>query len=273
MLVAQAPSSASAGWRGAPWRTSAVALTAITLMLAWPGDVRHTVHLLLQGVCAQRPSHSLWLAGQPLPVDARMTGIYLGALAALGWFLLVWRGAWSGRFTRATWAALGLMVAAMAVDGFNSLALDLGETPLYPPATSWRLLTGLLAGVAIGAGLSHLAAISLRRRPAGGWPVAPGAALLAPLVTGGALVALAASGLPPLAQPLTWLVLAGVIVTLWSMTAVLTALAWGRGWGFRSAMERDATLALALAAACGLLLAFALGRGLLEQAFGPIRLP
>ncbi|MFT4041004.1 MAG: DUF2085 domain-containing protein, partial [Thermomicrobiales bacterium] len=224
MLVARTQQPAGADWREAPWRTGAVALVAIALLLAWPGDVRHTVHLLLQGVCAQRPSHSLWLNGQPLPVDARMTGIYLGALAALGWFLLVWRGAWSGRFSRRTWAVLGLMLAAMAVDGCNSLALDLGLAPLYPPATVWRLLTGLLAGVAIGAGLSHLVTISLRRRPRGGWPPAPGAALLAPLLTGAGVLALAASGLPLLALPFTWLLLVSVVATLWSMTAVLTAL-------------------------------------------------
>ncbi|MCA9879897.1 MAG: hypothetical protein KC442_19015, partial [Thermomicrobiales bacterium] len=47
----------------APWRVLLALAAAVAAVLLAPGELRHTVHLLLQGVCAQRPSHSLWLAG------------------------------------------------------------------------------------------------------------------------------------------------------------------------------------------------------------------
>ena len=62
----------------------AVTVAAAGFLLL-PGDMAHKAHLVLQGVCAQRPSHSFLLSGHPLPVDARMTGIYLGAAASLLW--------------------------------------------------------------------------------------------------------------------------------------------------------------------------------------------
>src|SRR5260370_7987811 len=38
---------------------------------------------LLYGVSAQRPSHSVFLGGEQLPLEARMGGIFLGFLCAL----------------------------------------------------------------------------------------------------------------------------------------------------------------------------------------------
>ena len=44
--------------------------------------------MALHGLCAQRPSHSLQIGGTTLPMDARMTGIYLGAAAtAVVWLI------------------------------------------------------------------------------------------------------------------------------------------------------------------------------------------
>lgn len=269
-LVARQPGGTSGA--SPPWRVLLTLTAAAAAVLLVPGDLRHNAHLLLQGVCAQRPSHSLWLAGQPLPVDARMTGIYLGAASALLWYLLLGRARHAGRFTRSTWALLGVMAGVMVLDGLNSLASDLGWPVAYAPGNALRLVSGLLAGVAIGAVLSHLAALTLTHRPRGGWPASPASTLLPPLLTGAAWCGLAASGLPTLALPVTWFMLGASVAVLWAMTSVLMAIALGRSWGFTSARQRDETLALALAAACLTLMALAAGRALLEQVVGPIML-
>ena len=38
---------------------------------------------VLYGVSAQRPSHSIFIGGQQLPLEARMGGIFLGFLCAV----------------------------------------------------------------------------------------------------------------------------------------------------------------------------------------------
>jgi uncharacterized membrane protein len=247
-------------------------LVAATAFLLVPGDVRHTAHALLQGVCAQRPSHSFLFAGQPLPVDARMTGIYLGAASALLWYLLICRARCSGGFPRGTWLGLALGIGVMAVDGLNSLAADLAIATPYASTSLTRVVTGLLSGVAIGAVLSHLATISLAHRPRGGWPSSSPFMLVPPLAFGATLCALAASGLPTLVLPLTCLIVASALAALWAMTSVVVALALRRGWGFQSERQRDETLAIAFVGACVLLVSLAAWRGLLEQLVGPLNL-
>ncbi|MDQ2652929.1 MAG: DUF2085 domain-containing protein [Chloroflexota bacterium] len=243
------------------------------VFLLLPGDPRHKAHAVLQGVCAQRPSHSFQFSGQPLPVDSRMTGIYLGAASSLLWYLLVCRARHSGRFTRGVWIGIVLCIGAMAIDGLNSLAADLAIPTPYETTNLARLVTGLLSGVAIGALLSHLATISLTHRPRGGWPPAPAATLAPPLVFGAFVCALAASGLAPLAAPFTCLIVGSALAVLWTMTSVVLALALQRGWGFPSARQRDETLAIAFVGASVLLVGLAAFRVLLEQFAGPLKLP
>jgi len=160
----------------------------------------------------------------------------------------------------------------MALDGLNSLARDLAIATPYPSTNLTRVATGLLSGVAIGALLSHLVTISLAHRPRGGWRPASAHTLVPPLAFGAFVCALAASGLPTLTLPYTFLIVASVIAILWAMTSVLVALALRRGWGFASARQRDETLAAAFVGACLLLLGLAAWRALLEQSLGAFRL-
>jgi len=101
------------------------------------------------GICAQLPGHTLYPGGIPLPLCARNTGIYSGAALT---FVILWR---SGRIRamlppRPCLTALLLaVIAAMGLDGANSVAFDLGFAHLYPPANWLRLATGLGAGVAL----------------------------------------------------------------------------------------------------------------------------
>jgi uncharacterized membrane protein len=242
---------------------------AAGVFLLLPGDLRHKAHVVLHGVCAQRPSHSFQFSGQPLPVDARMTGIYLGAASSLLWYLPLCRAGHSGRFTRGAWVLLALCIGAMVIDGLNSLAADLAIPTPYQTTNLTRLVTGLLSGVAIGALLSHLVTISLSHRPRGGWSAASAATLAPPLVLGAFVCALAVSGLATLAVPFTCLIVASALVTLWAMTSVVVALALRRGWGFESARQRDETLVIAFVSACVLLAVLAAWRVLLEYLAGP----
>lgn len=103
------------------------------------------------GVCPQRPSHSLFIAGQQMPIEARMAGMFAGFLLGLAYIFFRGRArAWQMPATR-TSVILIFFVAVLGIDGVNALFTDLGLPHLYPPNLPMRLGTGLLTGLAMAA--------------------------------------------------------------------------------------------------------------------------
>ena len=143
-----------------------VAAAAVIGFVAAPWPLAEKAHAVLHGICAQTPSHTLLLGGQPLPFDARMTGIYSGLAVVMLVAGLRTRFRASGIPAWTLVGVLALLVAAMAVDGFNSLFLDLGLWHPYQPQNWLRLVTGAGAGVALGATLCFLLGTTLWERPA-----------------------------------------------------------------------------------------------------------
>src|SRR5918997_491560 len=97
-----------------------VAAPATLLVAAFvmaPGTVASKTHMALHGLCAQRPSHSLQIGGSVLPMDARMTGIYVGAAVTLIWLIATRRLRSIQTPSRSVLAILALFVLALAVDG------------------------------------------------------------------------------------------------------------------------------------------------------------
>jgi uncharacterized membrane protein len=137
------------------WLAGTLALLYLGLLAALvflPGaSLLDRLRWLDSGICAQLPTHSFYPGGQQLPLCARNTGIYLGFIVTL--ITLATRG--RGRAQRLPpWPIIVLLVcgvAALVVDGFNSLALDLGLPHLYQPHNLLRLATGLVTGLALAA--------------------------------------------------------------------------------------------------------------------------
>lgn len=101
-------------------------------------------------VCHQFHDHSYQIAGVPLPLCARCTGMYLGAL--LTFIFHAWRHPRASGTPRA-WVLLALVLFffAWAGDGANSFAATFALLPhLYPPQNILRLVTGTLMGITIG---------------------------------------------------------------------------------------------------------------------------
>ena len=120
----------------------------LTLLIVLPGNtVLDKLRWLVSGICAQLPSHSFYPGGERLPLCARNTGIYLGFMVTL--LTLYTRK--RGRVQQLPrWPIILVMVGgglAMAVDGFNSLLVDLGLPHLYQPDNLLRLATGLATGL------------------------------------------------------------------------------------------------------------------------------
>jgi uncharacterized membrane protein len=132
----------------------------------------HWLNVWLSGICHQYPDHALIIHGEPLPLCARCTGLFGGAL--LTWIALTaWgrgrRGAW------APWWAQGVLAALAtwwALDGLNAFLFDiLGRPWLYEPTNALRLATGLGMGVSIALTLAPLAAQYLFQAPEAGPPI------------------------------------------------------------------------------------------------------
>ena len=129
----------------------ALAFLGALAALAWlPGaTLIERLRALDAGICAQNPGHSFFPAGQQLPLCARNTGIYGGFAATFLTLLGTGRMRASSFPSRTVALILGLAVLLMAVDGFNSLFLDLGLPHPYQPHNLLRLATGLGTGVAM----------------------------------------------------------------------------------------------------------------------------
>ncbi len=150
--------AAGGGRRGGAWEPPIWALVALGAayvvavagLVFLPGaTLIERLRALDGGICAQLPSHSFFPGGQQLPLCSRNTGIYTGF--ALGFLTLLGTGRIRVSRLPGRWVALALLalVGVMAVDGFNSLFLDLSLPHLYQPQNLLRLLTGLGAGVAM----------------------------------------------------------------------------------------------------------------------------
>lgn len=127
-------------------------LGLLALLIFLPGaSLLDRLRWLDSGICAQIASHSFYPGGERLPLCARNTGIYLGFIVTL--ILLYSTG--RGRAQRLPpWPMVVVLVSgivALAIDGFNSLALDLGLPHLYQPHNLLRLATGLATGLAMAA--------------------------------------------------------------------------------------------------------------------------
>jgi len=208
---------------------------ALAAFLVAPGTLASKAHIALHGLCAQRSSHSLQIGGTTLPMDARMTGIYLGAAAAIVWLLAARRLRATGTPSVPVLVLLASFVVALAVDGLNALFVDLRMPTLYEPSNFVRIATGVLAGIALGVALGYLFASSV-------WAngnqmravVMKPAELLAPIGVSGALAVLALSDLPVLYAPFAVGLVVAAVGVFWLLGIVLLALLSHGGWSYRA---------------------------------------
>ncbi len=136
-----------------PWIMGGSALllgVLVTLVFLPQATLLAGLRWLDSGICAQLATHSFFPGGQQLPLCARNTGIYLGFMATLVTLYTTGRG----RAQRLPpWPIFVLLICGivfLAIDGFNSFLLDLGQPHLYQPQNLLRLASGLITGLAMG---------------------------------------------------------------------------------------------------------------------------
>jgi uncharacterized membrane protein len=258
----------------APALLPIVSLGLVALFLAYPAAFDDKARAALHGLCAQRPSHTLAFGDRLLPFDARMTGIYGGFAVTTVYLLLRGR---IRAFGLPTWPALAALaggLASLALDGTNSLLLDLGLRHLYQPRNELRLATGLATGLALATVVCFLLATTLWRSGHANRRVVSGV---------GEVAGLAALQVPPalllLVRP-TWLYLPIALGLVLSAVAVVSSLALvvltilrRRENSYLRAGQLDRVGVLALLVGVAVMAVIAGGRFWLESATGVQSLP
>lgn len=252
----------------AAWLFLGLLATSIAVLVAapWPAELKFRA--VLHGLCAQRPSHSFALGGTDLPFDARMAGIYGGALTT-ALFLLA-RGRWRAiRLpSRGILATLILFVALMGADGVNSTLQDFGLPYAYEPQNWLRLGTGLLMGVSLGVMLLYLLNATLWAWVAPPQLVASWGEFAAILALVGGFGLLVASGWGWLYLPLATALTAGAVGVVLTLALTLLILLYGRENRARRATDVAGFASVALLLGYAVMALIAVGRWYLETTLG-----
>lgn len=125
------------------------AANIVILFVLLPLPWLQKAFLIASPFCPQRPAHSVFIGGQQMPIEARMFGMFGGALLAILYFAA--RGQLRAAAMPRGWR-LGLGIAffsVMALDGTHALLYDIGLLRLYTPNLYLRLGTGLASGIGI----------------------------------------------------------------------------------------------------------------------------
>ncbi|HWE60613.1 MAG TPA: DUF2085 domain-containing protein [Chloroflexota bacterium] len=129
---------------------AATLLTALALFVLFsPWPLFAKLHAIGRACCAQIPSHTLYFAGQPMPIDSRNSGIYLGVFLVIAMLWLTGRGK-AGLYAPPPVRNLLIgFTLAMILDGFNSLEHTMQLRGFYPESNAMRVITGTFSGMAL----------------------------------------------------------------------------------------------------------------------------
>lgn len=185
-------------------------------------------HWFGSAVCAQLTADSYYIGGVPLPLCARCTGMYVGALGTLVFH--AWRHPKSIALPR-TWilAVIPLFFFAWAGDGVNSFLSSVPGFPhLYTPLNILRLATGTLMGISLGSVMFVLFNSVMWQDPSHS-PILAGPTELFALLGLGALLILAVqSGWGLLLYPLALVSLVAILVLNSTLMTALAASLFAR---------------------------------------------
>ena len=180
------------------------------------------------GICPQRPSHSLFLGGQQMPIEARMAGMFAGFLIGVAYVAARGRGRALGLPGRGMTLLLLGFGALLGADGLNALFFDLGLPHLYTPYNPIRLATGLLTGLAMAAFLVPTFNSTIWQSGLDGSPLTGLSDLLGAITLEAVYFVAALSGSSLLWYPVSLLAVLGVPAVTGLIGALVAAAATGR---------------------------------------------
>lgn len=241
----------------------------LLLIVVPPHTVLGKANSVGYAVCHQIAERSFILGGRPLPLCARCTGTFLGAV--LGLTVMLLRGRYrASRLPAVT--VLGLLVVFIgfwAFDGLNSyMTLFPGAPHLYEPRNWLRLTTGMLNGLALIALVFPIYNFTVWREPTPEPVIRNVRELVVLLPIVALLVLVIQAEIDFLLYPLAIISSLGVVMLLVLINSMIAAVVLGRE-GF-AASWRQVGVPLTVGAALALLqiTAMVLLRGYLTSTLG-----
>jgi len=127
----------------------AISIIIIAILLP-PPALLGKADVVGYGICHRLPERSFFLNGRQLPLCARCTGTFIGAIVGLVAVLLLGRHRASRLPSVSSLLFLVFFIGFWAFDGLNSyMTFFPGAPNLYEPQNWLRLTTGMLNGVAL----------------------------------------------------------------------------------------------------------------------------
>jgi uncharacterized membrane protein len=249
-----------------------VALSVLVIIVAIvisPASLLDKADLIGYSICHRIPERSFHIGGRQLPLCARCTGTFLGAVLGLTVVFLLGRRRASRMPPASVLLALVTFVALWGFDGLNSyLTLIPGAPYLYEPRNWLRLTTGLLNGLALIIFVLPVYNFTLWRAPTREPVIRKLWELLAFLPAVVLLVLATQAEIDLLLYPLAIVSSLGVLMMLVIICSMLATVVLGRegyAWSWHQALV---PLAVGLALAILLLAVMILARDYLTTALG-----
>lgn len=223
-----------------------VVLIATAVVLSWalatPPGVLDKADAIGYAICHRIASHSLTIGGRQLPLCARCSGIYLGALLGLMTLVAAGRSRASRLPPLPVLLALIGGSALMGIDGVNSYLALFPDLPhLYEPQNGLRLATGALHGLTLSTTLLPLFNSVVWQGHDDTPSLHNARELLALIFLAGVVVSLALTEAPILLYPLAILSALSVVMVLSLVNTMIaltlsrranTATGWRQAWPF-----------------------------------------
>ncbi|MEJ2211388.1 MAG: DUF2085 domain-containing protein [Anaerolineae bacterium] len=206
----------------------AVSVIIMAILLP-PSTLLGKADVVGYAICHRITERSFSFGGRQMPLCARCTGTFLGALVGLG-AMLLYRRRWAAGLPPVP--VLGVLVFFVALWGFDGLNSYLTFFPglphLYEPRNWLRLTTGLLNGLALVTFVFPIFNFSIWREPSKERVFRNLWELLAVLPVLALLLFVIQGGVEFLLYPLALLSSLGVVMMLTLLNSVIAALTLGR---------------------------------------------
>lgn len=141
-------------------------IVLVVFVAATPSGVLSKADMVGYAVCHQIESHSFTIAGHQLPLCARCTGTFLGALVGLLGQAAVLRRRKAALFPSPRILAILVSFTLLWIaDGLNSYLALINGPHLYEPRNALRLTTGALNGLTMSALIYPVFNVTVWREP------------------------------------------------------------------------------------------------------------
>jgi uncharacterized membrane protein len=239
---------------GRPRLTAVVMALAVFIILFFiqlpPSTLLGKADVVGYAICHRIPERSFILNGRQLPLCARCTGTFLGAVLGLTAMLLLGRRRASRLPPVPVLAVLVLFVGLWAFDGLNSyLTFFPGAPHLYEPQNWLRLTTGMLNGLALITFVVPIFNFTLWRKPAPDPVFRHLGELLLLLPFVALLVVVIQAEIGFLLYPLALLSSLGVVIMLTLINSMIATVVLGREGYAQTWMQALAPLTVGVAMA------------------------